>query len=145
MLDLRTTIAALLMALALSSPAAADVCPADVLHQREDMRERLARVSRRGLEGDHHYSVVFNTAAKGVVMPSALLAQYPDEMSVILQYQFEALKVFADRFDVTLWFKGKKARITIPFNAVTLFVDPSVNLRIETDPAFRGVACDATR
>ena len=144
-MNLRTTIAALLMTFALSSPGAADVCPAEVLHQREDMRERLARVSRRGLEGDHHYSMVFKTAAQGVVMPSALLAQYPDEMSIILQHQFEALKVFADRFDVTLWFKGKKARITVPFAAVTLFVDPSVNFRIETDPAFRGVACAATR
>ena len=142
-MNLRTTIAALLFALALSSPAAADVCPAEVLHQRQDMRERLAYVSRRGLEGDHHYSMVFKTATKGVVMPSALLAQYPDEMSIILQYQFEALKVSADRFDVTLWFKGKKARITVPFAAVTLFVDPSIGFRIETDPAFRGVACGA--
>jgi hypothetical protein len=139
---LRTTIAALLTVLALSTPAAADVCPSEVMQQREAMRDRLAYVSRRGLEGDHHYSVVFKTAAKGVVMPSTLLAQYPDEMSVILQHQFEALKVFVDRFDVTLWFKGKKTRITIPFGAVTLFVDPSVNFRIEPDPSFRGVTCD---
>ena len=137
--------ALILSFLSLSFPAVADVCPAEVLHQRQDMRERLAYVSRRGLEGDHHYSIAFKTQSKGVGLPAALLAQYPDDMHIILQHQFEALKVFPDRFDVTLWFKGKKTRVTVPFNAVTLFVDPSVNFRIEPDAAFRGNACDAPR
>jgi hypothetical protein len=144
-MDFRKAIAALLTGLALSSPAFADVCPAEVRHQRDDMRERLAYVSRRGLEGDHHYSIGFKTAVNGVVLPPALLAQYPDEMHIILQYQFEALKVSADRFDVTLWFKGKKTRVTVPFNAVTTFLAPSVDFRIEPDPAFRGVICDEAR
>jgi hypothetical protein len=142
---LRTTTAALLMTLTLSSQAVADVCPAEVLNQRQDMRERLAHVSRRGLEGDHHYSIAFKTKAKGVGLPAALISQYPDDMHIILQYQFEALKVSADRFDVTLWFKGKKTRVTVPFDAVTLFLDPSVNFRVEPDPAFRGIACDTKR
>ena len=142
---MRKTIAALLTALALSSPAIAEVCPAEVLHQRQDMRERLAYVSRRSLEGDRHYSVVFKTHAKGVVLPAAQLAEHPDEMHVILQHQFEALKVYADRFAVTVWFNGKKARVSIPFDAVTQFLDPSVSFRIDTDPAFRGAVCDAAR
>lgn len=142
---LRTIAAALLMALALSSQASADVCPDEVLGQRAEMRERLVYTSRRGLEGDHHYSITFKTKGKGVIMPETLLAQYPDDMSIILQYQFEALKVSAERFEVTLWFKGKKTRITVPFDAVTLFIDPSVNFRVEPDQAFRGISCDASR
>lgn len=144
-MHLRTTTAALLMALSLSSQALADVCPAEVLNQRQDMRDRLAHVSRRGLEGDHHYSIAFKTKAKGVGLPAALVAQYPDDMHIILQHQFEALKVFPDRFDVTLWFKGKKTRVTVPFDAVTSFVDPSVDFRVEPDPAFHGIACDTKR
>ena len=89
-------------------------CPTEVLNQSQDMRERLAYVCRRGLEGDHHCSISFKTQARGVGLPAALLAQYPDDMHIILQYQFEALKVSADRFDVTLWFKGKKTRVTLP-------------------------------
>jgi len=144
-MHLRTSTAALLMALSLSSRALADVCPAEVLNQRQDMRDRLAHVSRRGLEGDHHYSIAFKTKAKGVGLPAALVAQYPDDMHIILQHQFEALKVSADRFDVTLWFKGKKTRVTVPFDAVTSFVDPSVDFRAEPDPAFHGIACDTKR
>ena len=144
-MHLRTTTAALLTGLILSSQAVADICPAEVLSQRQDMRERLAHVSRRGLEGDHHYSIAFKTKAKGVGLPTALVAQYPDDMHVILQHQFEALKVSADRFDVTLWFKGKKTRVTVPFDAVTLFLDPSVDFRVEPDPAFHGIVCDAPR
>ena len=144
-MHLRTSTAALLMALSLSSQALADVCPAEVLNQRQDMRDRLAHVSRRGLEGDHHYSIAFKTKAKGVGLPATLVAQYPDDMHIILQHQFEALKVSADRFDVTLWFKGKKTRVTVPFDAVTSFVDPSVDFRVEPDPAFHGIACDTKR
>jgi hypothetical protein len=134
-------ITGLLMGLALSSEAAAETCPAQVLHHREDMRERLAYVSRRGLEGDHHYFITFKTAATGVVLPAALLAQYPDEMNIVLQYQFERLRVTAEQFEVVLWFKGAKTRVVVPFDAVTIFIDPSVQFRIDADPAFLGVRC----
>ncbi|MEH2477214.1 hypothetical protein V1282_000571 [Nitrobacteraceae bacterium AZCC 2146] len=54
---------------------------------------------------------------------------------MILQYQFEHLVVSDDRFDVVLWFKGLKKRVVVPFNAITHFIDPSVNFRLEFDPA----------
>lgn len=140
-MTLKSIAATLLIALALSSPAAADTCPAEVLHQRQDMRERLAYVSRRGLEGDHHYSITFKTTATGVVLPSTLVAQYPQKMSIILQHQFERLKVEADQFEVTLWFKGVKTRVVVPFDAITIFADPSASFRIDPDPAFLGLRC----
>jgi hypothetical protein len=142
MTPLRAMIAGLLFGLALSSQAAADTCPTQVLHQREDMRERLAYVSRRGLEGDHHYFITFKTTAKGVVLPAALLAQHPDEMTIVLQYQFERLRVTTGQFEVMLWFKGVKTRVVVPFDAVSAFIDPSVKFRIDTDPAFLGVRCE---
>jgi hypothetical protein len=140
MTPLRAMIAGL-FGLALSSQAAAGTCPAEVLHQREDMRERLAYVSRRGLEGDHHYFITFKTSAAGVVLPAALVAQHPDEMTIVLQYQFERLKVTTGQFEVMLWFKGVKTRVVVPFDAITAFIDPSVKFRIDTDPAFLGQRC----
>jgi len=144
MKPLRAMIAGLLLGLALSSQAAADSCPANVLHQREDMRERLAYVSRRGLEGGHHYFITFKTTAADVVLPAALVVEYPDEMTIVLQHQFEQLKVTTGRSEVMLWFKGSKTRVVVPFDAVTIFMDPSANFRIDPDPAFRGIRCELT-
>jgi hypothetical protein len=131
---------ALLLA-ALSSPAPAASCGPAVLQQREVMREALAGVAARGLRGKHHFSITFLTTASGVGLPASLVAQYPEQMTIILQHQFERLRVSEDRFEVNLWFKGVKTRVTVPFDAVTLFIDPSVNVRIVTDPASHGQRC----
>lgn len=105
------------------------------------MREALSDVARRGLKGKHHYSITFLTTAKDVQVPEAQREQFPKLMSIILQYQFERLKVAPDKFEVTLFFKGKPARVVVPFNAITHFDDPSVNVRIVTDPASHGQRC----
>jgi hypothetical protein len=111
------------------------------LQQREVMREALSDVAKRGLRGKHHFSISFLTTANGVALPSALVAQYPQEMTIILQHQFERLRVNADAFGVVLWFKSVPTRVTVPFNAVTLFVDPSVKVWIKPDPASHGQRC----
>lgn len=142
MRPLRTSVAAaLLFAAAMAQPARAAACSAEVLQQREVMHAALSDVARRGLRGTHHFSITFKTTARGVVLPAALLASYPQEMTIILQYQFERLKVAPERFAVTLWFKGVRTRIAVPFDAITLFVDPSVNVRLEPDPASIGQRC----
>jgi uncharacterized protein len=105
------------------------------------MHEALSDVARRGLRGKHHFSITFQTDANGVVLPAKLVAQYPKEMTIILQHQFERLAVTPERFEVTLWFKGAKTRVAVPFNSVKLFIDPSVNAWMETDAASRGQSC----
>jgi len=40
-------------------------------------------------------------------VPAYLLAQYPEEMIIILQFQFRRLVVRDDRFELELWFKGR--------------------------------------
>lgn len=77
--------------------------------------------------GEHHFYIEFATAAPGVAMPDDLRESYPDLMTIIIQHQFEALEVTEEGFAVTLWFKGKPARLTVPFEAVTSFADPSVS------------------
>jgi hypothetical protein len=44
-------------------------------------------------------------------------------------------------FQVTLWFKGVKHKVAVPFDAITSLIDPSVNVRIDVDPARRGLPC----
>lgn len=83
--------------------------------------------------GDHHFYVEFETQAAGVAIPDHLLAAYPARMTIVLQHQFDDLEVRDDDFSVTLWFKGKQARLTVPFEAITSFADPSVQFGLRFD------------
>lgn len=83
--------------------------------------------------GDHHFYLEFETQADGVVIPDHLLAVYPVRMTIVLQHQFDDLEVREDEFTVTLWFKGEQARLTVPFDAVTSFADPSVQFGLRFD------------
>lgn len=83
--------------------------------------------------GDHHFYIEFETRAEGVSIPDHLLAVYPTRMTVVLQHQFDDLEVRDDEFSVTLWFKGQQARLTIPYDSVTSFADPSVQFGLRFD------------
>ncbi|MEQ1867633.1 MAG: ClpXP protease specificity-enhancing factor SspB, partial [Micropepsaceae bacterium] len=83
--------------------------------------------------GDHHFYIEFETRAEGVSIPDHLLSVYPTRMTVVLQHQFDDLEVRDDEFAVTLWFKGQQARLTIPYDAVTSFADPSVQFGLRFD------------
>ncbi len=93
----------------------------------------LADVAEAGLPGDHHFYISFLTPFNGVVIPEHLRAQYPEEMTIVLQEWFEDLGVMDDRFAVTLSFHGKAEQLVIPFAAVTGFADPSVNFNLRFD------------
>ena len=85
--------------------------------------------------GDHHFYIEFETAAEGVSLPDHLKAQYPERMTIVLQHQFDKLEVGEDAFSVTLWFKNVQSRLTVPFEAVTSFADPSVQFGLRFDGA----------
>ncbi len=89
-------------------------------------RGALRHAAREGLPGEHHFYLTFRTRAEGVVLPPRVAAQFPDEMTVVLQHQFWNLEVDEPSFSVTLRFGGQPERLTVPFAALTSFVDPSV-------------------
>lgn len=94
-------------------------------------RRALRYAEQHGLPGEHHFYITFLTTADGVEIPKFLLAQYPDEMTIVLQHQFEDLEVADDAFMVTLRFGGRPANLRIPFATVTAFTDPSVKFGLQ--------------
>ena len=112
-----------------------DVLARDAL--RGVLRRVLADAAEHGLPGDHHFFITFVSTAEGVKLSPRLLAQYPEEMTVILQHQFWDLVVTEDRFEVGLSFGGIPERLVIPFSAIKSFFDPSVQfgLQFETSDA----------
>jgi hypothetical protein len=98
---------------------------------RHVVRETLITVAQNGLPGDHHFYITFLTNFLGVEIPDYLRKQYPDEMTIVLQYQFFGLKVEDDIFSATLSFNNVKERLVIPIEAITTFADPSVNFALQ--------------
>ncbi|HWJ73407.1 MAG TPA: ClpXP protease specificity-enhancing factor SspB [Kaistia sp.] len=120
-----------------------DLIRYDILAQdalRGVVRKVLAEVAKTGLPGEHHFYVTFETRAPGVRISSRMLAQYPEEMTVVLQHQFWDLSVTEHAFEVGLSFNGVPERLLVPFTAVKSFVDPSVQfgLQFESAPAEEG-------
>jgi hypothetical protein len=110
-----------------------DVLARDAL--RGVLRRVLADAAEHGLPGEHHFFITFLSTAEGVKLSPRLLAQYPQEMTVILQHQFWDLTVSEDRFEVGLSFGGIPERLVIPFHAIKSFFDPSVQFGLSFEAA----------
>jgi hypothetical protein len=95
------------------------------------VRKALESAARQGLRGDHHFYITFRTDAAGVTMPDHLRAKHPQEMTVVLQHQFWGLDVRPETFAVTLSFNGQQERLSVPFAAISAFVDPSVQFGLQ--------------
>ena len=98
---------------------------------RDVVRETMETVGRDGLLGDHHFYITFLTKYPNVKIPDYLRKQYPEEMTIVLQYQFFGLKLEDDCIHVTLSFNNVKENLVVPIDAITTFADPSVNFALQ--------------
>jgi uncharacterized protein len=118
----------------------------DILAQaalRGVVRTVLADAAKKGLPGDHHFKITFNTTASGVKLSDRMRERYPEEMMIVLQHQFWDLAVTEQGFDVGLSFGGIAERVTVPFDAVTAFYDPSVQFGFQFEIIEGAAAGDA--
>ena len=104
------------------------------------VRRALEQVAERGLPGGNHFLITFKTGFPGVAMPDYLRERYPDTISVMLQYEFWNLDVEEERFSVTLSFSDVRERLTVPFLAVTAFVDPFAKFQLKFEAQTDGDA-----
>jgi hypothetical protein len=106
----------------------------DILAQealRGMVRTVLADTAAKGLPGEHHFFITFDTRAEGVRVSPRLRAQHPTEMTIVLQHQFWDLTVTDEGFGVGLSFNGIPESLSIPWSALTDFVDPSVQFGLK--------------
>lgn len=102
---------------------------------RNVVRDALRETADKGLPGGHHFYITYRTGHAGVTMPEWLRASYPEDITIVLQYQFWGLEVEDDRFAVTLSFNGRNERLEVPYEAVTAFADPSVKFGLQFESA----------
>ncbi|NVD45796.1 SspB family protein [Qipengyuania atrilutea] len=83
------------------------------------------------LPGAHHFYITFKTHAAGVDIPGHLRERFPDEMTIVLQNKFWDLKVGEEGFSVGLSFNQIASNLSIPYAAITQFVDPAVDFGLQ--------------
>ena len=106
----------------------------DILAQealRGVVHKVLVDAAKNGLPSEHHFYVSFDTRADGVRISTRLLAQYPEEITIVLQHQFWDLAVTDAGFEVGLSFGGIPERLVVPFAAIKGFFDPSVQFGLQ--------------
>jgi hypothetical protein len=91
---------------------------------RQVVVSALRHVAENGLPGEHHFYITFKTTYPGVSIPERLRAQYPEEMTIILQHQFHALNVNAE---------GTSMSVSLSFSGIpaTSFADPEVRFGLQ--------------
>ena len=94
------------------------------------VRDILKKISKDGLPKKHHFLITFSSRTKGVIIPDWMKEKYPDKMTIIIRNWFENLNVTDKKFEISLNFNNNVERLTVPFNSLELFADPSVDFAI---------------
>jgi hypothetical protein len=96
------------------------------------VRAALSKViDGRGLPGEHHFYIAFNTRYPGVQLSERLQKRYPREMTIVIQHQFHNLTVTDQQFSVELSFDSIPEKLVVPFAAVKGFLDPYVQFGLQ--------------
>ena len=94
----------------------------------------LKDIAKEGLPGNHHFYITFQTDNRDVKIPPWMQEKYPEKMTIIIRNWFDALKVSSNYFEITLNFNNQPERLTVPFNSIELFADPSVDFALSFNP-----------
>jgi hypothetical protein len=95
---------------------------------RRVVAQAVEHVAQHGLPGGHHFYITFRTDHPGAEVPQRVRAQYPREMTIVLQHQFWDLAFDheAQAITVGLSFGGVPARLAIPLESIVEFADPHI-------------------
>ncbi len=91
------------------------------------LRDVLTNIKVNGLSKNNHLYITFLTNHKNVDLPNWIKQKYPEEMTIIIQYEFYNLEVNKNNFSITLSFNNINTNLIIGYDSVLSFADPSEN------------------
>ena len=90
-------------------------------------KDVLKSIKDNGLSNNNHLYITFLTNHKNVELPNWLKQKYPEEMTIIIQYEFDNLEINKNNFSISLSFSNINTNLKIDYNAIVSFADPSAN------------------
>ena len=91
------------------------------------LKDILKDIRDNGLSNNNHLYITFLTNHKYVELPIWLKQKYPEEMTIIIQYEYYDLEINKNNFSITLSFDDIKTNLKINYKAIVSFADPSAN------------------
>tara|TARA_B100001057_G_scaffold406788_1_gene420311 strand:+ start:95 stop:526 length:432 start_codon:yes stop_codon:yes gene_type:complete len=91
------------------------------------IKDILKNIKVNGLYSNNHLYITFVTNHKHVMLPKWIKQKYPEEMTIVIQYEYYDLEVNKYDFSITLSFNNIKTNLKIGYNSIISFADPSAN------------------
>ena len=91
------------------------------------LKDILINIRDNGLSNNNHLYITFFTYHKNVELPNWLKQKYPEEMTIVIQYEYYNLKVNKNNFSISLSFNDIKTKLKIDYGSIISFADPSAN------------------
>ncbi|MDC2978380.1 ClpXP protease specificity-enhancing factor SspB [Pelagibacteraceae bacterium] len=91
------------------------------------LKDILKKIKDTGLSNNNHLYITFSTIHNTVKLPNWIRKKYPEEMTIVIQYEYYDLEVNNRDFSITLSFNDIKTNLVIGYNAIISFADPSEN------------------
>ena len=92
------------------------------------VRDILQEVTEKGLQGEDYFVLQFQTPK--ATLPDFVRAKYPQEITIVLQHQFQDLVLTANAIEVVLTFGGVASNIVIPYETLLVFANPVSGLAL---------------
>ena len=91
------------------------------------LKDILKEIKEDGLSSNNHLYISFLTNHKKVYLPNWLKEKYPEEMTIVIQYEYDDLTINKNNFSIVLSFNNIKANLIISYDSIISFADPSDN------------------
>ncbi|MCF0039741.1 ClpXP protease specificity-enhancing factor SspB [Dyadobacter fanqingshengii] len=75
-------------------------------------------ISSAFINPQHGLYFTFYTRHEQVIMPDYLREKYPDKMTLVLQYSYDAFMLYHHHLTIELLFDGKTEDLTIPYDSI---------------------------
>ena len=94
-------------------------------------KDVLKIIDKEGLKEGHHLFITFKTNYPNVKIPSWLKDKFPNEMTIVMQYEYWNFRIEKNDFKITLSFNDIKSDLSIPYDSVISFADPYANFGLK--------------
>ena len=91
------------------------------------LKDILINIKEGGLTNNNHLYITFSTNHQNVELPNWLRQKYPEEMTIVIQYEYYDLEINKNNFSISLSFNDIKTSLKIDYKSIISFADPSAN------------------
>ena len=87
----------------------------------------LRDIKENSLSNNNHLYITFLTNHINVSLPKWIKEKYPEEMTIVIQYEYYDLEIKENNFSITLSFNNIKTNLIVGYDSILSFADPSAN------------------